>query len=178
MKHYFTATYKYATPEVNANLSLLCVLMKRMLVGAGVGYKKYLRVRGVGYKFELQESFLTAKVGYTHLVKKHFPYDFSIRFSRKAKVVRLRNKSLVKISNFLGHLRALRRPDIYKGKGIRYKRDPIRRKPGKRKTKAASKKKRVFNKRKIIIRLKRRRKTSRKRLQKKNKLKLFMFKRT
>jgi len=150
MKHYFTKYYKYATPEVNKRCSLLCVLIKRMIVGAGVGYKKYLRLRGVGYKFELKNTILTAKVGYTHLVEKRLPYDFYIKFSRKARVIRLRNKSLTKITSFIAHLRHQRQPDIYKGKGIRYKRDPIRRKPGKRKTRSASKKRRKFLKKRVI----------------------------
>ena len=157
IKHYYTSSYKYATPRINAYISLACILIKRMIIGAGVGFKKYLRVRGVGYKFELQNSFLTAKVGYTHLVKKRFPYDFYIRFSRKAKVVRLRSKSLTRITKFIAHVRSMRRPDVYKGKGIRYKRDPIRRKPGKRKTRAVSKKK-IFNAKKMIKRRRRRKK--------------------
>jgi len=175
MKHYFASDYKTATPQVNTNLSLICVIIKRMIIGAGVGYKKYLRVRGVGYKFEVQNSYLTAKVGYTHLVKKTLPHDFSIKFSRKARVIRLRNKSLTKITRFLGYLRALRRPDIYKGKGIRYKRDPVRRKPGKRKTRATNKKKRMFNKRRIVV-LPRRRRKRRKLFTKRQKLKSFLKK--
>jgi len=113
-----------------------------MLIGAGVGFKKYLRVKGVGYKFELKNTkLLTVKAGYTHLIKKQLPHEFYTRFSRKSKVVRFRSKSLTKITGLLAQLRFARQPDVYKGKGIRYKRDPIRRKPGKRKTKAVSKKK-------------------------------------
>jgi len=69
-----------------------------MIVGAGVGFKKYLRVKGVGYKFELQNLILTARAGYTHLIKKQLPYEFYTRFSRKSKVIRFRSKSLTKIT--------------------------------------------------------------------------------
>ena len=112
-----------------------------MIVGAGVGFKKYLRVRGVGYYFQLDNGILAAKVGYTHPLLKPVPSEFFTKFSRKSKVIRFRSKSLTKLTEFLAALRVLRRPDIYKGKGIRYKGDPVRRKPGKRKTKAVSKKK-------------------------------------
>jgi len=159
-------------PSINSALSLLCAIIKRTLLGAGVGFKRYLRVRGVGYKFELIPSnLLTAKVGYTHLVQKKLPSEFSTRFSRKSKVVRFRSKSLTKITSVLAHIRSMRLPDIYKGKGIRYKRDPIRRKPGKRKTKAVSKKRKVLRKHKIIVRRRRRRR------KRKTRMRLFLFQR-
>lgn len=153
MKYYCAKHYKWAIPLVNAQLSLLWVTIRRMIVGAGVGFKKYLRVRGVGYKFELSNGILIATVGYTHKLKKILPVEFYTKFSRKSKVVRFRSKSLTKLTGFLAALRVLRLPDIYKGKGIRYRRDPVRRKPGKRKTKAVSKKK-VFGKNKIVLKRK------------------------
>ena len=115
-------------------LSIITVLLKRMIIGAGVGFKKYLRVRGVGYKFETSSSVLSAKVGYTQLVKKAIPSEFYLKFSRKSKVIRCRSKSLNSLTGFLSALRSMRKPDIYKGKGIRYRRDTARAKPGKRKT--------------------------------------------
>jgi large subunit ribosomal protein L6 len=142
-----------------------------MIIGAGVGFKKYLRVRGVGYKFERQNSVLTAKVGYTHLLKKRLPSEFSTKLSRKSKVVKFRSRSLTGITALLSQFRTMRQPDVYKGKGIRYKRDPVRRKPGKRKTKAVSKKKKIFNRRKVPLRKRRKKKRKRK-----TRLKLFLSK--
>jgi len=81
--------------------------------------------------------------------------------------VRFRSKSLTKITCLLASIRAMRLPDIYKGKGIRYKRDNIRRKPGKRKTKAVGKKK-IFKRRKVIL-------IKRKRKKRKRKTKLQLF---
>lgn len=168
-KYYYNHYFKNWFPLANSYLTLLVIIIKRMLIGAGVGFKKYLRVRGVGYKFELEQNkLLTAKVGYTHLVKKQLPSEFSTHFSRKAKVARFRSKSLIKITGLLAKIRSMRQPDIYKGKGIRYQRDFARRKPGKRKTKAVSKKKTV--KRHTII-LKELRNKKRKR---KIRLKLFI----
>jgi ribosomal protein L6P/L9E len=140
LKSYYSCQYKSTIPGINSQLSLLWVTIRRMIIGAGVGFKKYLRVRGVGYSFQSENGLLCAKVGYTHTLKKTLPVEFYTKFSRKSKVVRFRSKSLSKLTLFLATLRVLRKPDIYKGKGIRYRRDPIRRKPGKRKTKAVSKK--------------------------------------
>jgi len=71
LTYYCRGHFRNWFPFINMELSLLCVLLKRMAVGAGVGFKRYLRVRGVGYRFELlRRNLLTAKVGYTHLVKK------------------------------------------------------------------------------------------------------------
>lgn len=87
--------------------------------------------------------------------------------------MRIRGKSLSQVTGLLAVLRRLRRPDVYKGKGLRYIRDRVRRKAGKRKTKAVSKKKK-FNKH-AVRRLMRVRK--RKRRVRKSKLKSFLKKR-
>lgn len=142
-KVYYTQRLKDSMPGLNNHLSLLSVLLKRMIVGAGVGFKRYLRVKGVGYKFELNNQLLQAKVGFTHRLYKTIPTEFYTKFSRKFKVIRFRSKSLTELTSVLSSMRSLCKPDIYKGKGIRYKRDFVRRKPGKRKTKATSRKKRV-----------------------------------
>lgn len=129
-------------PTLAAHLSILSVIFRRMIVGAGVGFKKYLRVRGVGYKFEVINLRLKAKVGFTHLIQKQLPSEFFIKFSRKSKVIRFRSKSLTKLTGVLSNIRGQKKPDVYKGKGIRYKHDPVRRKPGgKQKNKTAGKKK-------------------------------------
>lgn len=146
-KYYFTSKYRYAMPIVASQMSLLAILIKRMIVGAGVGYKKYLRVKGVGYKFEIQNCILSAKVGYTKLIYKQIPSEFFFKFSRKFKALRFRSKSLNKLTGVLAELRRLRPPDVYKGKGIRYRRDKVRRKPaGKSKRKTYSKKKIITTK--------------------------------
>jgi len=143
-KYYYANLYKQAMPTITSELNFINVLLRRMIIGAGVGFKKYLRVRGVGYKFFLENTLLKINVGYTHIIKKYIPSEFYIKFSRKFKVMRLRSKSLTKLTGFLCALRALRRPDVYKGKGIRYKRDPVKRKPGKSR-KGLSKKKKEKN---------------------------------
>ena len=153
-KYYYGDLGKFSMPILASQLSLLSILFKRMIVGAGVGFKKYLRVRGVGYKFELENLALKAKVGYTHTIQKTLPSEFFIRFSRKFKVIRLRSKSLTRLTSLLCSLRSFRKPDIYKGKGIRYKGDPVRRKLGKRKTKAVSKKKKAPSKKVLNLKKK------------------------
>lgn len=169
IKQYFTGLQKYSLPKINSELSLLAIGIRKMIVGAGVGFKKYLRVRGVGYKFEIENESLIAKVGYTHSLNKSMPYEFTTKFSRKSKVLRFRSKSLTKLTGFLSSYRGLRKPDIYKGKGIRYKRDPVRRKPGKRKTRAVSKKKKSKFKHTLL------KKVTKRKISRKKRIKKFEF---
>jgi large subunit ribosomal protein L6 len=142
IKHYFCAL-KYSVPGLSSHLSLLTVLLKRMIVGAGAGFKRFLRVRGVGYKFELQQTLLKVNVGFTHVLTKNVPSEFVVKFSRKFKVIRFRSKSLNMLTGILSALHALRKPDAYKGKGIRYKGEITHLKPGKDRKKGLSKKKKI-----------------------------------
>lgn len=172
IKHFSNFYFKNWFPSINSDLGLQGALLKRIIIGAGIGFKNYLRVRGVGYKFDLEaNNLLTAKVGCTHLIKKQVPFEFIINFSRKARVVRFQSKSLVKLTNLLSKVRALRQPDVYKGKGIRFIYDSVLQKPGKRKTKAVSKKKAIKKHAKIIQKQLISRKKSKTRLVLFNKLK-------
>lgn len=122
-------------PLLNSKLSLFNTIVKRMVLGAGIGFKKYLRVRGVGYNFKWNQeiNLLSVTVGHTHPTTIVLPNEFLLKFSRKSKMVRLRSKSLNKLTSILSTLRSQRKPDVYKGKGIRYNRDSVIRKEGKKK---------------------------------------------
>jgi large subunit ribosomal protein L6 len=162
LKHYYAENYKKSFPKISAPLGLALSRMKRSIIACGVGFKKYIRVRGVGYKLEFSNNLFIAKVGYTHNLQKIVPSDFIIKFSRKSKVARIRCKSLNRLTSFTSMFRALKKPDVYKGKGIRYQSDPVRRKPGKRKTKAVSKKKKVNIKKDLYKKLKKKKRHKRK----------------
>jgi large subunit ribosomal protein L6 len=103
------------------------------LVGALVGYKNFLRVRGVGYRFQLISKTLIINVGYSHSLQIKLPLKHKFILNKKSNFLRVKSSSLAKLSNFLAFVRNLRQPDVYKGKGIRYKKDPIRLKEGKKK---------------------------------------------
>jgi large subunit ribosomal protein L6 len=113
------------------------IALNQIFVGASVGFKKHLRLRGVGYKFSVNTSvnkkILITDVGFTHLLHKTIYNEMFFKFSRKFTVVRFKSKSLGKLTNFTSALRNLKKPDVYKGKGIRYLNENIIYKEGKKK---------------------------------------------
>ena len=117
----------------NQNLSLLSVNLMQNYVGALVGFKNFLRVRGVGYRFQLFSKKLILNVGYSHNLKVGLPLKHKFVLNKKSNFLLIKSSNLAKLSNFLSFVRNLRQPDVYKGKGIRYKKDPVRLKEGKKK---------------------------------------------
>jgi len=90
-------------------------------------HKKFLRVRGVGYMFELHENnILKIDVGCSYKLRIKIPREITISLSRKQTRIKLKMGDLQKLGQFIAQVRDLRKPDVYKGKGIRYIRDPIK----------------------------------------------------
>ena len=117
----------------NKKWSLLSVQIMQNIVGALVGFKSFLRVRGVGYRFQLLSKKLIINVGYSHSLQIKLPVKHQFLLNKKSTFLRGKSSNLAKLSNFLAFVRRLRQPDVYKGKGIRYRKDPIRLKEGKKK---------------------------------------------
>ena len=117
----------------NKKWSLSSVKLMQNFIGALVGFKSFLRVRGVGYRFQLIDKKLIINVGYSHSLQIRLPLKHKFTLNKKSTFLRVKSSNLAKLSNFLAFVRNLRQPDVYKGKGIRYKKDPIRLKEGKKK---------------------------------------------
>jgi large subunit ribosomal protein L6 len=98
-----------------------------------IGFQNALRVRGVGYRFDISPLQITIHVGYSHLVSRKIPLLQSLVLSKKATLFRIKHFDLVSLNTFLSSIRNLRQPDVYKGKGIRYQMDSFLRKQGKKK---------------------------------------------
>ena len=135
-----TNFYKCEKLSVTYNtiqFSLAHVLINNALIASLAGFKRYLRVRGVGYKFSLaplNKNILMIEVGYSHILLKGLPAEFVTKFSRKFSKMRVKSSYLSSLMQIFSHIRKLRKPDVYKGKGIRYKMDTVRKKEGKKKT--------------------------------------------
>jgi large subunit ribosomal protein L6 len=130
----FFKIQRYVTlKKENKKLSLLHTKLKNLLVGASVGFKNFLRIRGVGYKFNISPLQLTIHAGYSHLLQIKIPSLQSLVINKKNTLICGRSVYLVKLNTFFAATRSLRTPDIYKGKGIRYRKDFIFRKEGKKK---------------------------------------------
>lgn len=137
-----TATTFYNTNRILVNQeknkiwSLNYVKINQSIVGAIVGFKSFLRVRGVGYKFQTISNRMTIQAGYSHLLEVKMPFFQSFTFNKKSTFLRVKSSSVMSLTNFLSSVRNLRKPDVYKGKGIRYRKDPVLKKEGKKKKSA------------------------------------------
>ena len=109
-------------------------LIKNMIKGVSEGYSKGLEIIGVGYRFQVKGNVLVVNAGYSHPVELNIPEGLTIETVSNTEItVNGINKELV--GEFAAKVRKVRKPEPYKGKGIRYKDEFIRRKEGKKASK-------------------------------------------
>ena len=118
-------------PEMRALHGTTRMLINNMIVGVTNGWDKVLQIEGVGYRAELQGKDLVLSLGYSHPVKIVAPagIEFEVDGSSRTVVVKGADKQLV--GQIAADVRSWRPPEPYKGKGIRYKGEYVRRKAGK-----------------------------------------------
>ncbi len=106
-------------------------LIANMVEGVTNGYERRLEIQGVGYRARLQGKTLELSVGYSHTVQIHAPEGIEFEVPQQTEiVVRGIDKQLV--GEIAARIRRVRPPEPYKGKGIRYAGEQVRRKVGKR----------------------------------------------
>ena len=105
-------------------------LINNMVVGVSEGFKKDLVIKGVGYRAALQGNTLVLNAGYSHPVELEIPEGITVEVPKPVNVsVSGIDKEVV--GEFAANIRAVRKPEPYLGKGIRYSDEQIRRKEGK-----------------------------------------------
>ena len=104
-------------------------LIHNMVVGVSEGYTKTLEVNGVGYRAAKQGKKLTLNLGYSHPVEMEDPEGIETKVDGNKIIVSGISKE--KVGQFAAEIRDKRRPEPYKGKGIKYDTEVIRRKVGK-----------------------------------------------
>lgn len=104
-------------------------LIKNMVVGVNEGYSKKLEINGVGYKAAVGGSKLTLNVGYSHPVIFELPAGIKAEVQANNIVISGIDKQLV--GEIAAQIRKIRKPEPYKGKGIKYADEILRRKAGK-----------------------------------------------
>lgn len=116
--------------EVKALHGLIRSLVANMVQGVTQGYEKALEIQGVGYRAAKKGEDLELQVGYSHSVSKPAPdgIEFDVPTPTRI-VVKGIDKELV--GQTAAEIRAIRKPEPYKGKGIRYEGERVRRKAGK-----------------------------------------------
>lgn len=118
------------TREVKALHGLVRTLIANMVVGVTEGFSKSLEIHGVGYRAAKQGNDLELAVGFSHPVRKAAPEGISFDVPTPTKIVVAGiDKELV--GQTAAEIRAIRKPEPYKAKGIRYEGEHVRRKAGK-----------------------------------------------
>ncbi len=106
-------------------------LLNNMVEGVTNGFKKTLMVDGVGYRAELAGKRLMLYLGYSHPIMIEPPTGITIEADPKAKTITIAGIDKEKVGEISAEIRSLRPPEPYKGKGIRYSDEVVRRKAGK-----------------------------------------------
>ncbi len=104
-------------------------LIDNMVVGVSTGFKKELEINGIGYRASVSGSKLVLNLGYSHPIEYPAPAGISLAVEKNIIIVSGINKQLV--GQVAAEIRGFRKPEPYKGKGIKYVTEHIRRKAGK-----------------------------------------------
>lgn len=110
--------------------------IQNMVLGVTEGFKKQLEVNGVGYRVAMQGTDLKIEVGYSHPVIYKVPEGVGASVEKNLITLESSDKEL--LGNTAAEVRKIRKPEPYKGKGIKYVDEVIRRKEGKTAAKAAA----------------------------------------
>ena len=108
----------------NANIT-------NMIKGVTEGYKKGLEIIGVGYRFNMKGNTLVINAGYSHPVEMNIPTGIKVELVSNTEIT-VSGISKELVGEYAANIRKVRAPEPYKGKGIRYKDEYIRRKEGKK----------------------------------------------
>jgi len=114
----------------NAFRGLTRSLINNMIIGVGDGFKRTLVIEGVGYRASINNSMLTLNVGYSNPVEFELPKEVTASVDGNTKIV-LESMDKEILGLTASRIRQIRKPEPYKGKGIRYEDEHIVRKAGK-----------------------------------------------
>lgn len=124
-----TLTVRRNTPSLSALYGTTRALVANMIKGVAQGWIKQLELVGAGYKAEVSGKTLTLNVGFSHPVKIEAPENVGFKVEKTIITVEGIDKEIV--GEAAAKIRAVKPPEPYQGKGIRYKDEQIRRKAGK-----------------------------------------------
>jgi large subunit ribosomal protein L6 len=126
----FTVSRPSEEKKHKALHGLTRTLVQNMVDGVSKGFSRTLEIQGVGYKAEAKPYGVNLIVGFSHPVKYEAPKGIKISVENNT-VVKIEGADKEKVGQVASELRAVRPPEPYKGKGIRYQGEQIRRKAGK-----------------------------------------------
>lgn len=108
---------------------LMRTLINNIVIGVSQGYQRQLEINGVGYRANVAGQTLNLSLGYSHPIAFALPEGVEAKIERN--VITLSGADKQQVGQVAANIRALRKPEPYKGKGIKYVEEHIRRKAGK-----------------------------------------------
>lgn len=123
------------TKQARANWGTFRSLLENAMSGVLRGFQKSLVIEGIGFRAAMEGSTLVLHVGYSHPIRFEPPPEVAVSVSKNEITVKGADRALV--GQTAARIRALKKPEPYKGKGIRYSDEVIRRKAGKKLASAA-----------------------------------------
>jgi large subunit ribosomal protein L6 len=124
-------TRKSDDKPVRALHGLARALIQNMVTGVSEGYTRKLELQGVGYRAQAQGDKLVFAVGYSHPVEFKLPDGVKAEVDKKQTNITITGIDKQKLGQVAADIRSIRKPDAYKGKGIRYAGERIKLKAGK-----------------------------------------------
>ncbi len=122
---------KNQTREANVCVGTMNSLIKNMVIGVSEGFSKGLEAVGVGYRFQVSGNKINISAGFSHPVVIEVPSDMKVEQVSNTEIT-ISGIDKQKVAEFAANVRKVREPEPYKGKGIRYKGEYVRRKEGKK----------------------------------------------
>src|SRR6266550_2639660 len=132
-----TVAPKNDTKHSRAMWGTTRALINNMVTGVSTGFSVNLEITGVGYRAQVQGGTLNLQLGYSHDIPFRIPDDVRITCERPT-VITVSGADRQRVGQIAADIRAYRPPDPYKGKGIKYATETVRRKEGKKKSRAMS----------------------------------------
>jgi len=127
-----TIAPKNETKHARAMWGTTRALVNNMVNGVSKGFSVTLEINGVGYRAAMQGSTLNLQLGYSHEIAYPIPSDVNIVCERPT-LIRVSGADRQRVGQIAAEIRAYRPPEPYKGKGIKYSTETVRRKEGKKK---------------------------------------------
>tara|TARA_B100001027_G_C16114472_1_gene262012 strand:+ start:29 stop:562 length:534 start_codon:yes stop_codon:yes gene_type:complete len=123
---------KNDSKDSKAAWGLVRTIINNMVYGVKEGFNKTLEINGVGYRAAVSDNILTLQLGYSHDIKLAVPKDIDVKCAKPTEVI-ISGIDKQRVGQFASEVRKFRKPEPYKGKGVKYKEEVIRRKEGKKK---------------------------------------------
>jgi large subunit ribosomal protein L6 len=116
--------------QARANHGLMRAVLRNMVQGVTQGFERTLEINGVGFRAEVRGKTLVLNLGYSHPIEYAIPEGVKIAID-KAGLLQITGIDRQQVGQVAAKIRSFRKPDSYKGKGVRYQGETIRLKPGK-----------------------------------------------